>query len=164
MSWQLLFGLLLSSSLVYSSVLLSGGPYCTDSGQSNTAVHAVPGTTISITCSVDNPDDITNLLSWTIPSFGVSVTNVNGVNGADTDQPDFQSTVNSADPTDRTTNATLTFTAVSGLDEDVLNCGDVTSTTSSCTIYILSKSSTINNHYNHCWYCLIIIQVYPLLH
>ena len=129
---------------MYSSVLLSGGPYCTDSGQSNTAVHAVLGTTISITCSVDNPDGGTNLLAWTIPSFGVSVANVNG---ADADQPDFLSIVNSVDPTDRTTNATLTFTAVSGLDEDVLSCEDVTTATDSCTIYILSESSSINNHY-----------------
>ena len=146
------------------SALLSSGPYCTANGDINTAVHAVPGTTISITCYVDNPDDITNLLSWSIPSFGVSVVNVNGMNGADADQPDFQSTVNSANPSDRTTNATLTFTAVSVLDEDVLNCADITTVTSSCTIYILSKSSTINNHNNHCRYCLIIIQLYPLLH
>ena len=148
----------------FCSVLLSGGPYCTDSGESNTAVHAVPGTTISITCSVDNPDGGLNALVWTIPSFGVSLTNVNGVDAVDVDQPDFVSTVNSFDNDIDTTNATLTFTAVSGLDEAVLNCTDVTSTTDSCTIYILSKSSTINNHYNHCWYCLIIIQVNPLLH
>ena len=155
--WQLLFCLLFSSSLVYSSVLLSGGPYCTDSGDINTAVHALPGTTISITCSVDNPSPGINALEWTIPSFGVSVSNVNGAIGVDADQPDFVSTVNSFDNTVDTTNATLTFTAVSGLDEDVLSCGDVTSATNSCTIYILSKSSTIN-HYNHCWSALSLFR------
>ena len=145
------------------SVLLSGGPYCTDSGQSNTAVHASPGTTISITCSVDNPSPGINALEWTIPSFGVSVYNVNGAIGVDGDQPDFVSTVNSFNNTVDTTSATLTFTAVSGLDEDVLSCGDVTSATNSCTIYILSKSST-NNFCNNCRHCLIIIQLNPLLH
>ena len=56
--------------LVYPSVLLSGGPNCDDG--SNTVQHAVPGTTVSVSCSVDNPNGL-NILAWTIPSYGVSV-------------------------------------------------------------------------------------------
>ncbi len=123
---------------MYSSVLLSDGPYCTDSGLTNT-IHAVPGTTISITCATDNPDGGTNLLIWTIPSFGVQVANLNGVLGADAVQPEFSSTVNSADIIDATTNATLSFPAVSELDGAVVNCIDLLSVTQSCTLYILSE-------------------------
>ncbi|MCH9787302.1 MAG: hypothetical protein K0U55_12835, partial [Gammaproteobacteria bacterium] len=119
--------------------LLSGGPYCTDNGLTNT-VHAEPGNTISITCVVDNDDALTNLLQWAIPSFGVSVPNLNGNNGTDADQPAFFSTVNSANNTDAITNATLSFPAVSELDGAVVNCADLLSvTTKSCTLYILSK-------------------------
>ena len=132
--------LFLSPSLVYSSVLLSGGLYCTDSGLTNT-IHAVPGTTISITCAVDNTDGGLNLLIWTIPSIGVQVANVNGIIGADPSvQPEFISTINSANNTDATTNATLSFTAVSELDGAVVNCrADDASVTESCTLYILSE-------------------------
>ena len=121
-------------------MLLSGGPYCNDG--SNTVQHAVPGTTVSVSCSVDNPTPGLNILNWTIPSYGVSVTNINtnGANATDADQPDFVSTVTSFDNTEGTTSATLSFTAVSALDGAVVNCGDVTSTTSSCTLFILSKS------------------------
>ena len=135
----LLVVLFLSPSLVYSSVLLSDGLYCTDSGLTNT-IHAVPGTTISITCTVDNPDGGNNFLIWTIPSFGVSVANFNGASADDGDQPEFISTVNSADNTDATTNATLSFPAVSELDGAVVNCrADDASVTESCTLYILSE-------------------------
>ncbi len=135
---MLLAVLFLSPSLVYSSILLSDGPYCTDSGLTNT-IHAVPDTTISITCATDNPDGSVNVLRWTIPSFGVSVSNTDGDDDDDTDQPEFISTVNSANNTDATTNATLTFPAVSGLDGAVVNCRDGLSTIESCTLYILSK-------------------------
>ena len=123
--------------LVYPSVLLSGGPNCDDG--SNTVQHAVPGTTVSVSCSVDNPDGGLNILSWTFSSYGVSVTNVNGVNAADIDQPDFVSTVTSFNNTEDTTSATLSFTAVSALDGAVVNCRDVTTTISSCTLFIMSK-------------------------
>ena len=122
--------------IVYPSVLLSGGPNCDDG--SNTVQHAVPDTTVSVSCSVDNPNGL-NILAWTIPSYGVSVSNVNGVNGADIDQPDFVSTVTSFNNTQDTTTATLSFTAVSALDGAVVNCGDVTNTISSCTLFIMSK-------------------------
>ena len=120
-------------------MLLSGGPYCNDG--SNTVQHAVPGTTVSVSCSVDNPTPGLNILNWTIPSYGVSVTNINtnGANATDADQPDFVSTVTSFDNTEGTTSATLSFTAVSALDGAVVNCADVTSTISSCTLFILSK-------------------------
>ena len=119
-------------------MLLSGGPNCDDG--SNTVQHAVPGTTVSVSCSVDNPNNLLNVLSWTIPYYGVSVTNTDGVNAADVDQPDFMSTVTSFNNTEGTTNATLSFPAVSALDGAVVNCADVTETTSSCTLFIMSKS------------------------
>ena len=132
---MLLAVLFLSPSLVYASVLLSGGPYCTDSGLTNT-VHAVPDhTTISITCAVDNIDGTLNVLAWIIPP-SVSVANVDGANNT---LSDFISIVNSANNTDATTNATLSFTAVSELDGAVVNCRDGASVTESCTLYILSK-------------------------
>ena len=118
-------------------MLLSGGPNCNDS--SNTVQHAVPGTTVSVSCSVDNPPGA-NILIWTIPFDGVSVTNTNGANDTDADQPDFVSTVTSSDNTEGTTTATLSFTAVSALDGAVVNCADVTLATSSCTLFIMSKS------------------------
>ena len=119
-------------------VILSGGPYCDDG--SNTVQHAVPGTTISVSCSVDNPTPGLNLLFWTIPSYGVSVTNLNGDNSNNDNQPDFASNVTSFDNTEDTTSATLSFTAVSALDGAVVNCGDVTETTSNCILFIMSKS------------------------
>ncbi len=68
------------------------------------------------------------------------MTNFNGVNDDDTDQPDFMSTVNSFNNPDATTNATLSFTAVSELDGMEVNCrADNASVTQSCTLYILSK-------------------------
>ena len=119
-------------------MLLSGGTYCDDG--SNTVQHAVPGTTVSVSCSVDNPNGGLNVLAWTIQSYGVSVTNVDGNNADDADQPDFVSTVTSFNNSEGTTNATLTFTAVSALDGAVVNCRDVPSTISSCTLFIMSKS------------------------
>ena len=120
------------------SVLLSGGPYCDDG--SNTVQHAIPGTTISVSCSVDNPNGGLNVLAWTIPSFNVSLANINGAVGNDADQPDFMSTVTSFDNAEKTTTATLSFTAMSALNGTVVNCADVTATTSSCTLFIISKS------------------------
>ena len=103
-------------------------------------LHAVPGTTVSVSCSVDNPNGGLNVLIWTIPLNNVSVTNVNGNLDADTDQPDFVSAVTSSDNTEATTTATLSFPAVSALDGAVVNCGDVTNTMSSCTLIVMSKS------------------------
>ena len=66
--------------------------------------------------------------------------NFDGATADDGDQPDFISTVNSADNTIKTTNATLSFTAVSELDGAVVNCrADDASVTESCTLYILSE-------------------------
>ena len=143
--------------LVYPSVLLSSGPYCDDG--SNSVQHAVPGTTVNVSCSVDNPNNTLNVLSWTIPSHDVSEANVNGVNGADADQPDqpdFVSTVISSNNTEGTTTATLSFTAVSALDGAVVNCADVTSTTSSCTLFIMSKSIILSK------ICIVVICVYHI--
>ena len=120
------------------SVSLSGGPNCDDG--SNTVQHAVPGTTVSVSCSVDNPTPGLNVLSWTIQSYGVSVANVNGANADDSDQPNFISIVTSFNNTEGTTTATMSFTAVSALDGAVVNCGDVILATRSCTLFIMSKS------------------------
>ena len=131
------------------SVLLSGGPNCDDG--SNTVQHAVPGTTVSVSCSVDNPSPGLNVLAWTIPFCGVSVSNVGGVNGADIDQPDFVSTVTSFDYAEGATTATLSFPAMSALDGAVVNCADVTSATNSCTLFIMSKSFVQDPyHHGHC--------------
>ena len=56
-------------------VLLSSDPNCDDG--SITVQHAVPGTTVSVSCSVDNPNGAANLLTWTIPPYGVSVPTFN---------------------------------------------------------------------------------------
>ena len=132
-----------------STVTLLGGQYCsTDEGD---GTHADPGDIISINCAVDNPDNLLNSLVWSISSFGVSVTNTNGNDDSDEDQPEFVSTVNSFDPTQRTTNATLTFPAVSDLDEAVVECRGVqASITSECTLFIESKC-------NYCHYAVICI-------
>ena len=130
--------LLLVPVVSSTTVTLSGGQYCsTDEGS---GTHADPGDIISINCAVDNPDDLINILTWTIDSFGVSVTNVNGNDDSDADQPEFVSTVNSSDNSLRSTNATLTFSTVSYLDENIVVCRGVQSDiTSNCTLLIKSK-------------------------
>ena len=95
---------------------------------------------ISINCVIDNPDNLINSLTWSISSFGVSVTNTNGNNADDVDQDDFESTVNDFNNTLSTTNATLTFPASSDLDEAVVECsGAQADTKSECTLFIKSK-------------------------
>ena len=118
-------------------MILSGGPNCDDG--SNTVQHAVPGATVSVSCSVDNPDGGLNALSWVITSYGVSLTNTDGDNETDTDQPDFVSTVTSFDNTESTTIATLSFPAVSAHNGAVVTCRDVTLAISSCTLFVMSK-------------------------
>ena len=128
-----------SCSLVLTSVVLDGGQYCrTDIGD---GTHAEPGTVISINCAVDTSRSgiPTNLLSWSIPSEGISITHTNGASGSDPDDPEFISTINSFNNSLLTTNATLTFRATSDLDQAVVNCRDVFSTNSDCTLFILSE-------------------------
>ena len=130
--------LLLVPVVSSSIVTLLGGQYCTTDGGDGT--HADPGDIISINCAVDNPDDLLNTLVWSISSFGVQVTNINGIDDSDEDQPEFVSTVNSFNNTLLTINATLTFPAVSDLDEAVVVCRGVqASITSECTLFIESK-------------------------
>ena len=130
-----------SYSLVLTSVVLDGGQYCrTDIGD---GIHAKHGADITINCVVDTSGSgvPTNLLTWTIPP-DVSITHVNGASGSDPDDPEFVSTVNSADNSMLTTNATLTFQATSDLDQAVVNCQDVLLMNSNCTLFILSECLT----------------------
>ena len=95
---------------------------------------------ISINCVIDNPDNLINSLVWSITSFGVSITNTDGNDADDVDQPNFESTVNSFNNTLSTTNATLTFPALSDLDEAVVECrGAQTDIAKECTLFIKSK-------------------------
>ena len=124
-----------------SIVTLSGGQNCrncsTDGGD---GTHANPGDMISINCAIDNPDNLVNSLVWSISSFGVSITNTDGNDADDVDQSDFVSTVNDFNDTLSTTNATLTFPAISDLDEAVVKCrGAQTDTAKECTLCIKSK-------------------------
>ena len=140
-----LYQAVILSSPAFCFVILSGGTNCSTSGDPVSYVE--PGTTVNVTCFVDNePNTVANFLIWTIPSFGggggVSVVNVLGndqsvnVNGVL-----FTSTVNSADPVERTINATLSFTAVSGLDGATVFCRDneAPTTVKNCTVFLLSK-------------------------
>ena len=115
--------------------------------------YAEPGTKIKINCSVGNPNS-QNQLTWSILLFdgpkdgfgdGIRVTNTNGANADDTENGiEFKSTVSYFNTTERTTNATLSFTAVTGLDTLVLSCsnGDFPAVKSDCTLFILSKLCT----------------------
>ena len=123
-----------------SSSIISGGSFCTPSGQGSN--YAVPGTIITLNCSVDNPDNLANLLDWTIPSYGIDITHVNDNSNdveRDNDQQEFVSTVISSDNTAKTTTASLQFPAVSALDEAVVRCSDVQNNIANCKLQILSK-------------------------
>ena len=136
----LFFLLLTISTRCLSSSVISGGPYCTPSGQGSD--YAVPGTIITVNCSVDNPDNLLNILQWTIPSDSVEIAHVNDNPNdveRDSDQQEFVSTVISSDNTAKTTTASLQFPAVSDLDEAVLRCRDVLGNIASCILQILSK-------------------------
>ena len=146
------FFLLALPNLSFCTVLLSGEPYCSSDG--GPISYAESGTTISINCSVGNPSSA-NTLTWSIPMFdgsedgfgdGVRVTNTDGGNADDTENGiEFKSTVNDFNGAERITNrATLSFTAVTGLDTLVLSCSNAAfpAATSNCTLSILSKSCT----------------------
>ena len=141
--------LLALPNLSFCTVLLSGEPYCSSDG--DPISYAEPGTNISINCSVGNPSS-QNELNWAIPMFdgsedgfgdGVTVTNNYGANDDDIENGiNFKSTVNHFNATERTTNATLSFTAITGLDTLVVSCsnGAFPPVKSDCTLSILSKS------------------------
>ena len=134
---------LLFPSVAYS-VILSGGPNCSTDGMP--VEYATPDDVINITCFVDSSDGRTNLLIWSIPSFGVQVTNFEGLDGADVDQPEFTSVVNYFNNTLATTNATLSFPAVEDLDGAVVSCQDNNNPReqSSCTLFITSEEYLLN--------------------
>ena len=141
-----LYQAMILSSPAICSVILSGGTNCSTSG--DPVSYVKPGTTVTVTCFVDNdPNNVANFLFWTIPSFGggsgVLVINLLGNDHDDTvNGVVFTSTVNSVDPDERTTNATLSFTAVSGLDEATVFCRDneTPPTVKNCTMFVLSKN------------------------
>ena len=123
-----------------STSIISGGSFCTPSGQGSN--YAVPGTIITVNCSVDNPDNSVNVLAWSIPSYGVEIIHVNNNPNdvvRDNDQPQFVSTVISSNNTAKTTTASLQFPGVSALDEAVVRCSDVQNNLANCKLQILSK-------------------------
>ena len=74
---------------------------------------------------------------------GVRLTSTNGANGDSTEKGiEFKSTVNYFNTVERATNATLSFTAVTGLGTLVLSCsnGAFPAAKINCTLSILSKS------------------------
>ena len=130
-------------SIAHCSVILSGGPYCSNDGMP--MLYATPDMDISINCDVDSEDGVLNIVIWTIPSFGtgVTVTNVLGSSGMSTvDGIVFSSTVESSNNAAATTNATLSFQPDSGLDEATVFCSnnDNPPGIKNCTLFILSKS------------------------
>ena len=129
---------LLFPSVAYS-VILSGGPNCSADGMP--VEYARPDNIISITCFVDSSDDRTNLLLWSIPSFGVQIANLEGANGVDADQTEFTSDVNDFNNALSITNATLSFPAVKDLDGAVVFCQDNNNPReqSNCTLFIISE-------------------------
>ena len=129
--------LILFLYLARCSVILYNETYC--NSDENTITYIRPGERVNLTCFVDNVDGGLNVLVWSILSFGVSITHVNGADAVDVDQPDFRSIVNDFNDTAATTNATLSFFALTDLDEGVVSCQGISSVMSSCTLYIISE-------------------------
>ena len=130
------------SNICLSSSVISGGPYCTPSGQGSN--YAVPGTNITVNCSVVNSQFLFNFLIWYVPSYGVQIThfygNPNDVR-SDYGHPEFVSTVIASNNTfgAYTMTASLQFPAVSNLDGAVVKCADVLNNITTCILQILSK-------------------------
>ena len=134
----LVFLLLLSiSEKCLSTSVISGGSYCTPSGQGSH--YAVPGTVITVNCSVDNLDNLDNLLKWTIPSYDVQISHLYDRRYSIVYIWPFKSTVISSDNTAKTTTASLQISAVSNLDGAVVRCADASNNMASCILQILSK-------------------------
>ena len=132
--------ILLLLPFTFSSVEISGGDYCRQDGES--LMYADPDSTITISCTVDNPNTGLNILKWKIDSLDVELSHVDAVPGDEeqaVDQPEFVSTVTSSNNTLKTTTASLTFTAMSELDEVIVICLDGQNATDNCKLYIKSK-------------------------
>ena len=130
------------SDICLSSSVISGGPYCTPSGQGSS--YAVPGTNITVNCSVVISNFPLNVLVWYVPSYGVQIVhfhgNLNDVR-SDYDHPEFVSTIIASNNTFDTYNmtASLQFPAVSDLDGAVVRCYNLVDNVTSCILQILSK-------------------------
>ena len=123
--------------LVLASVILSGGEHCRIGG-----THADPGTTITISCAVNNSGSINNVLSWTINSKDLQFNHLNGFPLSLSDEvnlPGFLSTVTSFNNSLQTITATLTIPASADLDGVLVVCSDSTSMTDDCTLLIKSE-------------------------
>ena len=130
------------SDICLSSSVISGGPYCTPSGQGSS--YAVPGTNITVNCSVVISNFPLNVLVWYVPSYGVQIVhshgNLNDVR-SDYNHPEFVSTIIASNNTFDTYNmtASLQFPAVSDLDGAVVRCYNLVDNVTSCILQILSK-------------------------
>ena len=134
----LAFLLLLSiSEKCLTTSVISGGSYCTPSGQGSH--YAVPNTVITVNCSVDNPDNLDNLLKWTIPSYDEQISHLYAKPNNMIFIWPFKSTVISSDNTAKTTTASLQILAVSNLDGAVVRCADASNNMATCILQILSK-------------------------
>ena len=134
----LVFLLLLSiSEKCLSTSVISGGSYCTPSGQGSN--YAVPNTIITVNCSVDNPDNLNNLLKWTIPSYDVQISHLNSRTHNLIYKRPFLSTVISSVKATKTTTASLRIPANSDLDGAVVICADTSNNMATCILQILSE-------------------------
>lgn len=130
------------------AVIVSGGPYCTGEGEVS-PLQANINTNISINCTVTNPSNLVNLLHWSIPSLGVSISHVNANPFStlnDNTNTDIISTVidsnNSPPPgSNKTMTARLQLPAFSSLDGSTVSCSDVSGQYSNCTLSIKSELS-----------------------
>ena len=111
------------------------GDYCYDSGV--TGEHADPGTTITVSCSVENGPGV-DVFRWFRDGSavlniidGLPVSQVFGIN-------EFMSNVIYYNESIQT-NVTLSFTAVPSLDNTVIGCRDGAGNSDSCTLKIKSQ-------------------------
>lgn len=112
--------------------LYDGGSYCYPAGM--TGEHANPDINITVACSVEAGSG-PNVLQWVLPDGrllnllnGIPVTTADGI---------FTSTITYYNGSIRT-NATLSFTATSSLDNKVIQCNDGAGMSDSCTLKIKS--------------------------
>ena len=130
------------SDICLSSSVISGDPYCTPSGQGSS--YAVPGTNITVNCSVITSHFPFNVLIWYVPSYGVQIIHIDdNPNDVQSDygHPEFVSTVIASNNSygAYTTTASLQFPAVSDLDGAVVRCDNIVDNITSCILQILSK-------------------------
>ena len=144
----LIFLLLLTiSEKCLSTSVISGGSYCTPSGQGSN--YAVPGTNITVNCSIVNQNLSGSVLVWYVPSYRIQIIHIdcnpNVAVGSDFGHPEFVSTVIASNNSFGaytsicTATASLQFPAVSDLDEAVVRCDDTRGIIATCILQILSE-------------------------